>query len=250
MKKNLKKSCLSVILILMVTLLMSVSVMAAVSRPGGVRAGNNTINSVELRWNRVSGASGYAVYRSVNSGKYKRIKTIKGSNNCKYVDKGLKKAKKCSYKIKSYKKTGSKVQYSKYSDAVSVRIRKKINFTERAANCKLEKYAKIIGGMKKVRSSKYPDSYYKGNHVELGNNSKAPAFQPIMSIKNTGNRTFTWNGVRIGDSRSVVERKLKTYGYAYKEGDTYQTWSGGKFTCKFKNGKLAGYEYITYSTSY
>jgi len=46
--------------------------------------------SLKISWKKVSGASGYAVYRSkTEKGGYERIKTIKGSSNISYTDKGL-----------------------------------------------------------------------------------------------------------------------------------------------------------------
>lgn len=249
MKKSLKKSGLVLALVLLLTLLMSTTVLAAVSRPDGLWVNNIAINRAELRWNKVSGASGYVVYRRMNSGKYKRIKTIKGRNNCRYEDKGLTKAKSCRYKIKAYKKRGSKTQYGKYSKTVYTKIRKTADLQDGSAGLDVDTIPKTIGGMKKLSSSKYPTLYYKGNHMEIGVDLNAPAFQPKSMFKNTGNKTITWAGVRIGDSRATVESKLKKHGYADKMNDVYQIWSGGQFICKFKNNKLVSYEYIEYYTS-
>ena len=85
--------------------------------------------------------------------------------------------------------------------------------------------------------------------MEIGVDLNAPAFQPKSMFKNTGNKTITWAGVRIGDSRATVESKLKKRGYIDKMNDVYQLWAGGQFICKFKNNKLASYEHIEYYTS-
>ena len=249
MKKSLKKSGLVLALVLLLTLLMSTTVLAAVSRPDGLWVNNIAINRAELSWNKVSGASGYVVYRRMNSGKYKRIKTIKGRNNCRYEDKGLTKAKSCRYKIKAYKKRGSKIQYSKYSKTVYTKIRKTADLQDGSAGLDVDTIPKTIGGMKKLSSSEFNYYYYKGNHMEIGINFKNPNSRYLSMTKNTGNKTITWAGVRIGDSRATVESKLKKRGYIDKMNDVYQLWAGGQFICKFKNNKLASYEHIEYYTS-
>ena len=144
MKKSLKKSGLVLALVLLLTLLTSTTVLAAVSRPDGLWVNNIAINRAELSWNKVSGASGYVVYRRMNSGKYKRIKTIKGRNNCRYEDKGLTKAKSCRYKIKAYKKRGSKIQYSKYSKTVYTKIRKTADLQDGSAGLDVDTIPKTI----------------------------------------------------------------------------------------------------------
>ncbi|MGN0293290.1 MAG: NlpC/P60 family protein [Lachnospiraceae bacterium] len=42
--------------------------------------------SVNVSWKKVNGASGYYVYRKVSGGSYKKIATVKGSNNVTYKD--------------------------------------------------------------------------------------------------------------------------------------------------------------------
>lgn len=47
-----------------------------------------TTSAVTLKWNKVSGAAGYKVYKKTNSGKYKLVKTTTGTS---FKDTGLKK---------------------------------------------------------------------------------------------------------------------------------------------------------------
>lgn len=73
---------------------------------------------VRISWDKVSGASGYRVYRKVaGKGKYKLVAEISGAKNTSYKDKDVKPATQYAYKLKAYKgKTDRK--YSKTSKAL------------------------------------------------------------------------------------------------------------------------------------
>lgn len=65
------------------------------------------------------------VYRATKkNGKYKAVKTITKASTTKFKNKKLKKKKTYYYKVRAIKKAGKKVTYSKYSKAVSVKIKK------------------------------------------------------------------------------------------------------------------------------
>ncbi|MEA4922541.1 MAG: S8 family serine peptidase [Eubacteriaceae bacterium] len=71
-----------------------------------------------LKWKKVSGASGYKIYRAAKKkGKYKKVATIKKGKTVKWTNKKLKKKKKYYYKIKAYRKVSGKLVYSTYSYA-------------------------------------------------------------------------------------------------------------------------------------
>ncbi len=71
---------------------------------------------VKMVWKKVSGASGYVIERSVgNKKKFKKIKVLKKKSKVTYIDKKASKNKKNYYRIRSYKKSGGKKIYSKYS---------------------------------------------------------------------------------------------------------------------------------------
>ncbi len=79
---------------------------------------NPTLSSVKsskkgvtAKWETVSGASGYYVYRKEGSGKYKKLTTVKGGTKYSYLDKSAKKGKTYTYKVKAY--------YSKTTSAYS-----------------------------------------------------------------------------------------------------------------------------------
>lgn len=57
---------------------------------------------IYLKWTRVSGASGYRIYRKSGSGDFERIATVKGGATVTYKDKTAKLNKEYTYKIKAY----------------------------------------------------------------------------------------------------------------------------------------------------
>lgn len=66
-------------------------------------------SGITFKWNKVSGASGYYVYRKTGSGDYEKIATVKGGTKISYLDKKAKKGKTYYYTVKAY--------YSSYSSA-------------------------------------------------------------------------------------------------------------------------------------
>lgn len=72
----------------------------------------SSYNSLEIRWEKVSGADGYQVYRKVNSGKWKVVKNTTGTS---YKDKNVKAGYKYSYTVKAHKKVNGKKVYSGYN---------------------------------------------------------------------------------------------------------------------------------------
>ena len=70
-----------------------------------------TYNAITFKWSTVSNADGYQVYRKVNSGKWKSVKTTTG---LVYKDKDTKAGYKYSYTVKTYKLIDGKKVYSGY----------------------------------------------------------------------------------------------------------------------------------------
>ncbi len=68
------------------------------SAPSGL-AVSNTIASLTLKWNAVTDATGYEIYRAGTDGKYSKIKTVTSTS---YVDTNVKNNAQYSYRIKAY----------------------------------------------------------------------------------------------------------------------------------------------------
>lgn len=96
----------------------AVDVQAAVSRPGSPTAISLTRTSgtaVELSWNAVSDANGYAVFMKTNKGAYKLIKTTKKT---KINKEGLAIGNSYCFKVRAYKNVNGKKVYGQYSNVI------------------------------------------------------------------------------------------------------------------------------------
>ncbi|MCF0110584.1 MAG: Ig-like domain-containing protein, partial [Erysipelotrichaceae bacterium] len=75
--------------------------------------------SVTVSWDKVSGASGYQVYRStMPDGTYSKVATV-NSKTLSYTNKSLKANTKYYYKVRAYRVVSGKNVYGSYSDVVS-----------------------------------------------------------------------------------------------------------------------------------
>lgn len=76
----------------------------------------NKKTAVTIRWKKVSGASGYQIYRATKkSGKYKKAATVKKSKATSYTNKKLKRGKTYYYKVRPYRIVNGKYQYGSFS---------------------------------------------------------------------------------------------------------------------------------------
>jgi len=88
---------------------------ATLSKPTSFKAKRKNSNSIKLTWEKVTGATGYRIYRSTSKkGKYKIITTV-SSKKTSYINKSLKKGTTYYYKIRAIQKTSKKTYESSYS---------------------------------------------------------------------------------------------------------------------------------------
>lgn len=59
-------------------------------------------SGITVKWEAVSGASGYIVYRKIGSGNYEQIATVKNKSTVSYLDKTAKKNVTYTYTVKAY----------------------------------------------------------------------------------------------------------------------------------------------------
>lgn len=78
-------------------------------------------NGIRITWKKSSNASGYMIYRKMNNGSYKKIKTIKSRKIGSYLDKGARyRWNRYYYKVVAYKKVNGKIYKSKASTVKSL----------------------------------------------------------------------------------------------------------------------------------
>ena len=89
--------------------------------PSSLKVSKITVKKANLTWSKVSGASGYVLYRATSSkGTYKAIKTTTSN---KYVNSGLIKGRTYYYKVISYRVVNGKKVYSKASYIVKIKMK-------------------------------------------------------------------------------------------------------------------------------
>lgn len=93
-------------------------------------------NTIELKWNKLSAADGYKVYRSKSKdGEYKRVATVKSVSTLTYKDTVPTCGKKYFYKVCGYVVRDDKKVNGKYSEIVSGRTKPaKTKFTDNTSS--------------------------------------------------------------------------------------------------------------------
>ena len=59
-------------------------------------------NGITFTWGKVTGASGYIIYRKTGNGSWQKIATVKGTSTVKYLDKTAKKGTTYTYTVRAY----------------------------------------------------------------------------------------------------------------------------------------------------
>ncbi|MBQ2991538.1 MAG: caspase family protein, partial [Clostridia bacterium] len=92
---------------------------SAPSKPTGVTATKQGTSSIKVTWNKVTGATGYYVYRSNSaSGTYSKIATITSGSTVSYTNTGLSAGTTYYYKVAAYNSIGTSAQ-SSYASATT-----------------------------------------------------------------------------------------------------------------------------------
>lgn len=78
-----------------------------------------------IRWKKVSGASGYKIYRATSkNGMYQCVKTVTSGSTLTWTNTGLKTGKTYYYRIRAYRTVKGTKIYGVYSDVKSVAVKK------------------------------------------------------------------------------------------------------------------------------
>ena len=83
------------------------------SKPTSFKEGVSSLSSLTFTWGKVSGATGYKVYRY--NFDTKKWETLKNASTASYTDTNLKAATQYSYRVKAYKKVSGGYTYSPVS---------------------------------------------------------------------------------------------------------------------------------------
>lgn len=79
---------------------------------------------ITISWKKISGASGYRIYRITEEGKYERIKQISSGSTLTHTVSGLKKGTTYTYRIRAYRTVDGTPVFGPYSAAKTITVKK------------------------------------------------------------------------------------------------------------------------------
>lgn len=91
-----------------------ISVLTKPAAVTGLKVKSRSNGSITMKWNKVSSADGYIVYRYTGK-TFKRIKTITSKNSVTFISSGLTAGTEYKYRVASYKKNGKTVLEGGYA---------------------------------------------------------------------------------------------------------------------------------------
>lgn len=214
-----------------------------------VTASYKNYSTATVKWNRISGASGYTIYRSTSkSGSYKKIATIKKAGTTSYTDSKLTTGKTYYYKVKSYRNVNGKALYSGYSDIASVKITLKApvisSITANDYRTLTVKWKKVSGanGYIVYRSTSQNGTYKKIATVKGGS---------VLSYKNSGVTTGKKYYYKIKAYRTVNKKKVTSgYSNAKVKSTTLKKVTGISVTPLHANKLKLTWSKVSGATSY
>ncbi|MCD8148252.1 MAG: leucine-rich repeat protein [Clostridiales bacterium] len=169
----------------------------------------NTSKGITVKWSKVTGASGYIIYRKTGSGSYTRVKKITSGSTVSYSDTGA-------------KTNGTKYQYKVYAYYGS---------TKSAASAVKTKYY-----VTRPTISSLKNSSSKKMTVKWGKNSKATGYQIQYS---TSSNFSSYKTVTVKNYKTVSKTisKLKKGKKYYVRVRAYKTVSGTKYYSAWSSKK-------------
>ena len=165
-----------------------------------VKAVSTGYNSIKLTWSKVSNASGYKIYRSVDNKTFSCIKTIKGNSTVSFTDSKRTSGKTYYYKIKAYKTTGTKTIVTYTSDYSSLVKAKPVPSTA------------VINSVKNLSGKKVQLKWNKvagaSGYVIYRAASKTGKYTLVKNITSGSTLTYTNTGLTKG---KTYYYKIKAY---------------------------------------
>lgn len=208
----------------------------------------DSYDRVKLSWKKVSGASGYILYRYDSSKQnYVRIKTV-GSSTVTYMDTGRSMGKTYKYKIKSYKKADGQTTYSSASKEVSVKTESamtgKVNSSGvavRSGPSSSKKRLKSVGRNTGVTITGTSGNWYKIS-IKVGGKKKTGYIKksyvtiirkPSLSVSSSSKSKIKLKWGKISGASGY---EIQRYNSSKKKYTTIKTISKGSTTSYTNSG--------------
>ncbi len=168
---------------------------------------SNTKSGISIKWNKIKGAQGYAIYRKTGSGSYKKIKTIKDGSTLSYTDTNVKSGTKYTYYVKAY--YGKR--YSSYKNTSAI------------LRLSAAKITSAVSGKKGITVKWNKVSGAKGYYVYRKTGSGS--YKKIATVKSGSTVTYL--------NKSAEKGKTYTY-YIKAYNGSYSGTCANKVKCKDK----------------
>ncbi|MCL1895612.1 MAG: hypothetical protein FWG03_03600 [Clostridiales bacterium] len=167
------------------------------------KAANAGYNAIKVSWGKVSGASGYQVYRSTSkSGTYKKTGTVTSGSTVSFTNKSLATGKAYYYKIRAYRTVSGQKIYGSYSTVVNAKPQ-----------------------LAATKNAKAKSAGYNSIKVSWSKTSGASGYEIFRSAEEDG--TYKKAGtVKKGSTVSFTNKSLKTEKDYYYKVRAYRTVSG------------------------
>lgn len=177
-----------------------VSVTTPPAKVSGVSTAVRSSTYLTLSWDKVSGASGYRIYKYNTSSKsYEKVTTISKESTVSYKITGLTAATEYQFKVRAYKKTDTGTLWgsssSAYKDCTKPAQTKNLKAATKSS-------AVTLTWSKVARAGGYRIYRY---------NSKTKKYEKIATVK--GNKTFSYKNTKLkkGSTMKYKVRAYKTY---------------------------------------
>ena len=213
---------ISKVLSLVLALILSFSVVsipasaADVAKVKNLKVVETDEDEIEIKWSKVSSASGYQVYLKNGNGSWKRVKTTKSSS---YEIEKLKSSETYSIKVRAYKTVNGKKSYGSFSSVVVTSTEpdevKNLSISKKS-NGKATLIWSAVKGAEGYRIYKYNSSSKSWKRIaELSKTSKT------VSVSSKGGEKFRVRAFALvngkyyfGDYSAVAVNGLDVIGYS------------------------------------
>ncbi len=177
-----------------------VSVTTPPAKVSGVSTAVRSSTYLTLSWDKVSGASGYRIYKYNTSSKaYEKVTTISKGSTVSYKITGLTVATEYQFKVRAYKKTDTGTLWgsssSAYKDCTKPAQTKNLKAATKSSAVTLT-WSKVA---------------HAGGYRIYRYNSKTKKYEKIATVK--GNKTFSYKDTKLkkGSTMKYKVRAYKTY---------------------------------------
>lgn len=202
------------------------------SQVKNLRLSSNSSSQITIEWDKISGVSGYAVYKYNNSTEsYSRVKTITSYSTTSYKNEKLSTGTTYKYKVRAYKTVNGSNLYGDYSDEL-VTTTDPAKVTNLKTNGIGTSYVNLTWNK---ASGAYRYAIYRSTNKSSGYSKIA---------------TSSSNNFKDDTVKSKTKYYYKVRAYKYLNGRSYYGGESNVLTATTKTAQVTGLQLEKYSSTY